>query len=365
MKIGILGGGQLGRMLALAAHPLGIAVRTYEISSDSPAAAVSELHVGSFDDLEALDRFADGVSAVTYEFENVPVAAARHLAKKVAVYPPPAALEASQDRLAEKSLFRQLGINTPDFAPIDDESSLDQALVQMGFPSVMKTRRFGYDGKGQSVVRDRDGAARAFQELGRRGLILEAFVPFDRELSMIACRSVRGDAVFYPLVENHHAEGILRTTLAPAPKVSPAIDRLARDWAKKLLDHLNYVGVLAIELFVKGDSLLANEMAPRVHNSGHWTMDGAQTSQFENHLRAVAGLPLGPTDILVPTTMVNLIGRIPPAESVLSIPGTHLHLYGKEPRPGRKVGHINVRQLIGVDFADAVEQVKILAKGVR
>lgn len=361
MMIGILGGGQLGRMLALAAHPLGIGVRTYETSSDSPAAAVSELHVGSFDDLAALDRFADGLSAITYEFENVPVGAAKHLVKRVAVYPPPKALEVSQDRLAEKSLFRELGIGTPDFAPVDDQASLAEALRQIGFPAVMKTRRFGYDGKGQAVVRDKEEADRAFDELGCRGLILEAFVPFERELSIIACRSALGKAVFYPLVENHHAGGILRTTIAPAPQVEPAIDQQARDWAKRILDHLDYVGVLAIELFAVGGSLLANEMAPRVHNSGHWTMDGAETSQFENHVRAVAGLPLGPTDILVPTTMINLIGEIPPAEKILSIPGAHLHLYGKEPRPGRKVGHINVRPLDGGDFAGSIEQAKILA----
>jgi 5-(carboxyamino)imidazole ribonucleotide synthase len=348
-------------MLALAAHPLGIGVRTYETSDDSPAAVVSELHVGSFDDFAALDRLAAGLSAITYEFENVPVAAARHLATKVAVYPPPQALEVSQDRLGEKTLFRQLGIGTPDFAPIDDEPSLEKALTQIGFPSVMKTRRFGYDGKGQAVVRDRDEAGRAFDDLGRQGLILEAFVPFDRELSIIACRSIRGDVAYYPLVENHHAGGILRTTIAPALRVASTIDRQAREWSKRILDHLDYVGVLAIELFAVGDSLLANEMAPRVHNSGHWTMDGAETSQFENHIRAVAGLPLGPTDPLAPTTMINLIGAIPQTEKVLSIPGAHLHLYGKESRPGRKVGHINVRQWHGIDFTAAIEQAKLLA----
>jgi 5-(carboxyamino)imidazole ribonucleotide synthase len=356
--IGILGGGQLGRMLALAAHPLGISVRTYETSDDAPAAAVSQLRTGPFEDHARLAAFAQGLSVVTYEFENVPVAAAEFLADRVPVYPPPRALQASQDRLAEKSLFQQLGIDTPPFAPVDDEASLADALTLVGLPAVMKTRRFGYDGKGQAVIRDRRQAEQAFHELGSKGLIVEAFVPFDRELSIVAVRGRTGELVFYPLVENHHAEGILRTTIAPAVNVPKNIERQAPTWAKRILEHLDYVGVLAIELFAVKDRLLVNEMAPRVHNSGHWTMNGAETSQFENHVRAVCGLPLGSAEIIAPTTMLNLIGSLPDAADILSVPGTHLHLYGKEPRPGRKVGHVNVVARAGIDARDSVARIR-------
>ncbi|MBY0588349.1 5-(carboxyamino)imidazole ribonucleotide synthase [bacterium] len=354
--IGILGGGQLGRMLALAAHRLGIGVRTLETVADAPASSVSELYVGSFDDVDALDRFAKGLSAVTYEFENVPVGAAQHLAEHVPVYPPPSALEVAQDRWAEKRLFRSLGIDTPAFAIIDDDASFEKALREVGLPAVLKTRRGGYDGKGQYVVKTLLEARQAYQELGRAGLILEEFVHFDRELSLVAVRSQEGESRFYPLVENHHREGILRQTIAPAPGVTPAVEAVADIWAKRLLDHWNYVGVFAVELFAIGDKLLANEIAPRVHNSGHWTMEGAEVCQFENHLRAVAGLPLGSTAVRAPTTMINLIGQIPDRASILSLPGAHLHLYGKEPRPGRKVGHINIRVVPDADHAEVVQQ---------
>ena len=315
MTVGVIGGGQLGRMLALAGIPLGLSFRFLDPSADAPAAEVGELLVGDYDDPELLDRLADGAAAVTYEFENVPVAAAR----RTGAIPAPAALEASQDRLVEKQLFRRLGIPTP---KLDDE--VDE------FPAILKTRRLGYDGKGQRLVETWDGPD--------AGHVLEERVPFDRELSLLAVRGADGDTRFYPLVENVHEGGILRTSRAPALD-APQAD--AEDYSTRLLDELGYVGVLALELFDVGGRLLANEFAPRVHNTGHWTIDGAVTSQFENHLRAILGLPLGSTEAGARCVM-DLIGSVPSAADVLAVPGAHLHLYGKEPRPGRKLGHITL-----------------------
>jgi 5-(carboxyamino)imidazole ribonucleotide synthase len=313
--VGVIGGGQLGRMLALAGIPLGLSFRFLDPSPDAPAAEVGELLVGEYDDLELLDRLADGTAVVTYEFENVPVAAA----ERVGAIPAAAALEASQDRLVEKQLFRRLGISTP---KLDDEVD--------SFPAILKTRRLGYDGKGQRLVETRPETV--------PGHVLEERVTFDRELSLLAVRARDGDTRFWPLVENVHEGGILRTSRAPAVDAPQAE---AEEYAARLLDALDYVGVLALELFDVDGSLLANEFAPRVHNTGHWTIEGAATSQFENHLRAVLGLPLGSTASR-PSVMVNLIGAAPSSDDVLRIPGAHLHLYGKEPRPGRKLGHITL-----------------------
>lgn len=341
MRVGILGGGQLGRMLALAGYPLGLRFRFFD-TVDGPAGQVGELVRGSFEDTAALDRFAAGCDVVTYEFENVPVAAARHLATRLAVYPPPGALETAQDRLSEKSLFTRLGIPTPRFAAVSSRDELAAAARSLGLPAVLKTRRLGYDGKGQAVLRSDAELEAAWQQLGSSPLILEAFIPFDRELSILAVRSRDGHTAFYPLVQNEHREGILRLSRAPAPGLSDAVQQKAEAYAAAVLSSLNYVGVLAIEWFQIGDQLLANEMAPRVHNSGHWTQDGAVTSQFENHLRAILGLPLGDTRPRGHAAMLNLIGRTPTEADVFEIPGTRLHLYGKDPRPGRKLGHINL-----------------------
>ena len=316
MIVGCIGGGQLGRMLALAGIPLGLSFRFLDPSPDAPAAAVGELLVGAYDDPELLDRLADGADAVTYEFENVPVEAAR----RVGAIPGAAALEAAQDRLVEKQLFRRLDIPT---APIDDEVA--------EFPALLKTRRLGYDGKGQRLVETRPGAG--------PGHVLEGLVPFERELSLLAVRGGGGETRFYPLIENVHREGILRTSRVPAAGAPQA---QAEQYAELLLDELDYVGVLALELFDTGGELVANELAPRVHNTGHWTIEGAETSQFENHLRAVLGLPLGPTGARGAAAMVNLIGTVPQLEGLLELPGVHVHLYGKEPRPGRKLGHVTV-----------------------
>jgi 5-(carboxyamino)imidazole ribonucleotide synthase len=315
VTVGVIGGGQLGRMLALAGIPLGLSFRFLDPSPDAPAGAVGELLVGPYDDPELLDRLADGADVVTYEFENVPVEAAR----RVGALPDARALEDSQDRLLEKRLFRRLGIPT---APIDDEVTT--------FPALLKTRRLGYDGKGQRSVETRPGPD--------PGQVLEGLVPFDRELSLLAVRGRDGDTRFWPLVENVHEDGILRASRAPAAGAPQA---RAEEYGRRLLDELGYVGVLALELFDVGGELVANELAPRVHNTGHWTIEGSATSQFENHLRAILGFPLGPTDAR-PSLMLNLIGVTPDAADVLGVPGAHLHLYGKEPRPGRKLGHVTL-----------------------
>ena len=316
MIVAVIGGGQLGRMLALAGIPLGLSFRFLDPSADAPAAEVGELLVGAYDDPVLLDRLADGAEVVTYEFENVPVEAAR----RVGAVPDARALEASQDRLVEKQLFRRLGIPT---APIDDEV--------MEFPALLKTRRLGYDGKGQQRVESRPAVDDEH--------VLEGLVPFDRELSLLSVRGAGGETAFYPLVENVHEDGILRSSRAPALDAPQA---RAEELATRLLDELGYVGVLALELFEAGGELVANELAPRVHNSGHWTIEGAATSQFENHLRAILGLPLGATTVAGEVALLNVIGTEPDPAAILGIPGAHLHLYGKESRAGRKLGHVTL-----------------------
>jgi 5-(carboxyamino)imidazole ribonucleotide synthase len=363
LTIGILGAGQLGRMLALAGYPLGLRFRLFDPAPDAPAGHMAEHIEGGYEDSTLLERFSDGLTALTYEFENVPVAATRSLGDRVPIYPPPAALEAAQDRLAEKSFFQGIGAATPPFEPIDSRADLDAAIARIGLPAVLKTRRLGYDGKGQAVLREPGDLDAAWAALGGSALILEGFIPFERELSILAARGRDGATAFYPLAENHHRDGILRLSLAPAPDLTPALQAQAEQIASRALAALEYVGVLAIELFqVSGDAgwgmenggtvshppsptphLLVNEMAPRVHNSGHWTIEGAETSQFEQHLRAMLGYSLGATAARGHSAMVNLIGELPDSAAVLAIPGAHLHLYGKAPRPGRKVGHITVR----------------------
>ena len=343
MIVGVLGAGQLGRMLALAGYPLGLGFRFLDPAPGSPAAQVGEQVVAAFDNHQALEHFARGVDVVTYEFENVPVATARLLARHAPVFPPPAALETAQDRLVEKSFFGELLIPTPPFAAVETKAELMAGLRQVGLPAVVKTRRFGYDGKGQQVIRDPAQADAALAELGGQPLIVERLVDFERELSIIAVRSQTGEMAYYPLVENQHRHGILRLSRAPAPNVSERLQAQAEGYAARVMERLEYVGVLAIEFFEVGGELLANELAPRVHNSGHWTIEGADTSQFENHLRAVAGLPLGSTGVIGHSAMLNLIGALPDPAAVLAVPGAHLHLYGKAPRPARKLGHITVR----------------------
>ncbi|MBN9120899.1 MAG: 5-(carboxyamino)imidazole ribonucleotide synthase [Planctomycetes bacterium] len=343
MKLGILGGGQLGRMIALAGYPLGVSSTVLEPAAGSSAAQVCAHVAGEFDNYQALYELAKGSDVVTYEFENVPVGAARWLAERVPVFPPPRALEVSQERLAEKRFFTSLGIPTPPFAAIETVADFRAAVDEIGLPAVLKTRRFGYDGKGQAVIRTPAEADAAWQRLGGRPVILEGFVPFDRELSLVAARGRDGQIVTYPLVENTHIDGILHRSVAPAPDLGEELTERAADFAARVLAELDYVGVLAIEWFQDGPRLLANEMAPRVHNSGHWTIEGALTSQFENHVRAVCGLPLGRADAVGFSAMYNFIGNVPRAADVLANPDAHLHLYGKSSRPGRKVGHVTLR----------------------
>jgi 5-(carboxyamino)imidazole ribonucleotide synthase len=343
MTIGILGGGQLGYMLALAGYPLGLHFRFLDPSPETPVGRIAPRITAEYADHQALKKFARGLTCVTYEFENVPVEAARFLQKWTAVFPPPQALEASQDRLNEKKLFQSLGIPTTVFAEVNSPNDLDRALEQVGLPAVLKTRRMGYDGKGQWVLRTLDDTARMREHFPDAQLLLEKFFSFDRELSILAVRGRSGETTSYPLVENYHRGGILRLSLAPAPHLDPGVEAAAAEAAHRVVEALDYVGVLAIELFECNGRILANEMAPRVHNSGHWTIEGAVTSQFENHLRAITGLPLGSTAAEGYCAMLNLIGDVPDSPRVLKIPDAHLHLYGKTLRPGRKVGHVTVR----------------------
>jgi 5-(carboxyamino)imidazole ribonucleotide synthase len=359
VTIGILGGGQLGYMLALAGYPLGLRFRFLDPSPEAPVGRIAQRVTADFDDEAALEKFASGLELVTYEFENVPVAATRFLSERVPVFPPPAALEVAQDRLKEKALFRKLGIATTEFAPVHNLKSLDAAVTSIGLPAVLKTSRFGYDGKGQWTLRTAaeveklkteipDALIKAQSMNGTQGshdsapFILERFISFTRELSILGVRARNGDIAFYPLVQNRHHGGILRLSIAPAPSLAPGLQREAEDIARRILTELDYAGVLAIEFFEYQGRLVANEMAPRVHNSGHWTIEGAVTSQFENHLRAVLDLPLGSTNVHGSAAMLNLIGETPESSEVLAIPGAHLHLYGKSPRPGRKLGHITL-----------------------
>jgi 5-(carboxyamino)imidazole ribonucleotide synthase len=343
VRIGVLGGGQLGRMLALAAIPLGHEVTFLEPAAEAAVAGLGRLIAAPFDDPGALADLAARADVVTYEFENVPVHAARALAARVPVHPTPEALAVSQDRLLEKRFLRELGIGTAPFIGVEDRAELARAADQLGLPIVVKTRRSGYDGKGQVIVRRWDDLEAAWQALAPAPCIAEELVAFARELSIVAVRGRDGAVACWPLAENVHRDGILRRSRAPAPRCEVALQHAAERYARAILDRLDYVGVLALELFEVDGALLANEMAPRVHNSGHWTIDGAETSQFENHVRAITGAPLGDCSALGAAAMINLIGAPPPSDTILAVPGAHLHLYGKRPRPGRKVGHVTLR----------------------
>ncbi len=340
MKIGIIGAGQLGQMLALAGFPLALQFRFLDSSPGSPGAQVAPIVVGAFDDIEALRKLAGEVDIVTYEFENVPVAALHEMAATRPCFPPVDALRVSQDRILEKELFSRLGIPTPPYRAVDTLADLEAGVAALGLPCVLKTRRLGYDGRGQRVLKKRADVGPAWEALGSVPLILEGFVKFDREVSIIGARSTRGETRSYPIVTNTHREGILRVTVAPTRDAR--LQRAAEGHLRRVLDHFGYAGVLTIEFFVAGGRLIANEMAPRVHNSGHWTIEGAVTSQFENHLRAILGLPLGDTRPVGHAAMVNYIGTMPDRDRVLALPGAHHHDYGKAPRANRKLGHCTV-----------------------
>jgi len=323
-------------MLALAGYPLGIDCTLLDTSPDAPGAQVAASVQGALDDTRALAKLADQVDVVTLEIENVAVSALESLDGRIHVFPPPAAVAAAQDRLAEKELFRSLGIPTAEFVTIDSEADAEAAAA-LGWPVIVKTRRMGYDGRGQRVVDSVAALAAAWRELGGVPSIAEAFVRFEREVSLIAVQGARNERAFYPLAENVHRSGILSSTVAPYD--DPQLQRQAEEWLAALMSTLEYRGVLTVEFFHTKNGLVANEMAPRVHNSGHWTIEGAETSQFENHLRAVLGWPLGSARARGHSAMLNILGRLPPREALLSIAGAHLHDYGKSARPGRKVGH--------------------------
>ena len=358
--VGILGGGQLARMLALAGAPLGLRLLVMDTVADACAGQFAPLLVGDYRDQQALAQFAEKVDVATFDFENVPAESAEWLAARVPVFPSPRALAVAQDRLAEKTLFRELGIPVPEFAAVSDRAGLDAALAAVGTPCILKTRRLGYDGKGQFRIRSLADANAAWEALGAQagkvGLIVEAFVAFERELSVVAVRGRDGEFRTWPLTWNWHVDGVLSASLAPA-RVEPALADTAIAHARRLAERLDYVGVFALELFCRDGVLLANELAPRVHNSGHWTLEGAETSQFQNHLRAVLGLPLGSTAMLGHACMLNWIGEMPEAGPVLAEPGGHWHDYGKEPRAGRKVGHVTVRADNALELAAALERI--------
>ena len=361
--VGILGGGQLGRMLALAGYPLGLRFVFLDPSPDSPAGHLGELRVAPYDDEAALDDLAARCGVVTYEFESVPVAPARRLEASVPVYPPPNALEVAQDRLHEKAFFERLAIPTARFAPVATKGELAAAAASLGLPAILKTRRFGYDGKGQATLRSLSDVDAAWAAVDGAPSILERFVDFQRELSILTVRGLDGAAASYALVENHHQGGILRTSFAPAPDVDAALQARAAEYAEMVTRALDYVGILAIEFFEADGVLMANEMAPRVHNSGHWTIEGAEVSQFENHLRAIMGLPLGSTANVGVSAMLNVIGTLPDPAPILAVVGAHLHLYGKEPAPGRKLGHVTVRADSREELAPRVAAVRAALGG--
>jgi len=337
MTVGIVGAGQLGRMLALAGYPLGLDFLFLDPATQPPGGQVGPLLNGAFTDEKLLNELALRSEVITFDWENISVDALQPLAKSTRIAPPVRALATAQDRVSEKKLFEKLGIPTTRWRAVNSRAQLLRATTEIGLPAVLKTRRMGYDGKGQAVIRTTEDAEKAWNDLGAAPLLYEEWIPFDFEVSIIGARSSTGEVAIYPLNGNVHSQGILRLTRAPYG--TPRLHRLAAGYLEKVLQHFRYEGILTIEFFVRKGALVANEMAPRVHNSGHWTIEGAVTSQFENHIRAILGMPLGSTRATGHSAMLNLIGTMPPRDSLLAEPGLHLHDYGKEPRPGRKIGH--------------------------
>jgi len=357
MKIGIIGGGQLGRMLALAGHPLGLQFVFLDPAPDACAGVLGEHLCADYSDRDHLRMLADEVDLVTFEFENAPAETIAFLSQFVPVYPGAPALRTARDRWLEKNLFRELGIPTASFANIESQADLDAQAGAIGLPAILKTRQLGYDGKGQKLLRERADLDGAFAALGNVPCLLEGFVQFSGEVSLLAVRGRSGETRFYPLVHNRHRDGILRLSVASDDH---PLQALAEDYARRVLARLDYVGVLAFEFFEVDGGLVANEIAPRVHNSGHWTIEGAECSQFENHLRAVAGLPLGSTAKVQHSAMVNFIGETPPLAQLAAIENCHPHFYGKAFKPGRKVGHATLRCLDKTALETAICEVEAL-----
>lgn len=358
--IGIIGAGQLGQMIALAGRAMGHEFTFLDPSPRPPAARLGRHIQAEFDDAAALEQLAVECDVLTFEFENVPVAALTPISQIQTLHPGTQALAIAQDRLEEKTFFQQHGIPVAPFAAIDSLDDLRAAIDRLGLPAVLKTRRLGYDGKGQAVLRTRDDAEPAWIAMHGQSCVLEAFVPFTREVSIIAVRSATGAQAFYPIGQNRHVGGILHRTDVPTADSSQA---QAEDHARRVLTALDYVGVLAIEFFEVNGRLIVNEMAPRVHNSGHWTQNGAETSQFENHVRAILGWPLGSTARTRSSVMLNLIGQLPDARPLLALPGTHWHDYGKEPRAGRKLGHLNITAAVDADCQAMAARAEALVFG--
>jgi 5-(carboxyamino)imidazole ribonucleotide synthase len=354
-RVGIIGAGQLGRMMALAAYPLGIECRFVDTHANAPGGQLAPIRVAPLDDTVALSALAQEVDVVTFDIENVSVSALESVSEHVPVAPDPGIVAKAQDRLEEKRLFESLGIPTAPYCAVDKRTDLGRAARTLGWPIVLKARRLGYDGRGQRIATDEASLNRAWEELGSRPAIAEARVNFEREVSLIAARGRSDQIEYYPLSENRHRDGMLESSIAPYEDDDLAAQ--ARGWMASMLRKFDYVGVLTIEFFISANGLIANEIAPRVHNSGHWTIEGAETSQFENHVRAILGLPLGSASPRGISLMRNLIGSVPSADKLLSIRGLHLHDYGKEPRPGRKVGHCTV---LAPDYARALGKLEEL-----
>lgn len=358
VTVGIVGAGQLGRMMALAGTPLGINFVFLDANADAPAARLGEMVIGRFDDLAALEALASRVDVVTFDVENVPAKVLKKIGEHTPVWPSADALDTAQDRLSEKTLFTELGIPTPSFVAASTEQELMDAAIDCGFPCVVKTRRMGYDGRGQRFLHSVDDVSTAWNSLNSDALIVESFVHFDREVSIIVARNRHGDVVHYPLASNSHRNGILH--VSEAPWHDERDTALAQNYAAKLLSHFDYCGVLTIELFSTKDGLLVNEIAPRVHNSGHWTIEGAETSQFENHLRAILNWQLGSTAPRGHSAMINFLGRMPDANTCYAVPGMHFHSYGKSNRPSRKVGHGTINATTPEAVSEAVSQFETL-----
>ncbi len=353
--VGIVGAGQLGRMMALAGYPLGLRCLFLDRSPDAPGAQVAPILLGELQDATRLLELASGSEVVTFDWENISGEALAPLEKVTIIRPPRKALQISQDRLQEKALFKTLKIPVAAHAAVDDQDDLLKATAKLGAHGILKTRRLGYDGKGQCVIRSAADIQGAWDRIGSTGLIYEQFQKFSREVSIIGARAADGRIVYYPLSANTHAGGVLRYSVAPY--VNEALETTARRYLKKVMEALDYVGVLTIEFFVVEGRLIANEMAPRVHNSGHWTIEGCITSQFENHLRAICNLPLGSTRAVGHAAMVNFLGEMPDSAQLLKVEGLAFHDYGKEPRPGRKLGHCTILKRSAKERKQALAQV--------
>lgn len=359
-RIGIVGAGQLGRMLALAACPLGVEIRFLDRAADAPGGRLAPIRAAALDDASALAELAAEVDVLTYETENISTETLAALDTRTPIRPGLEIAAVAQDRLAEKRLFADLGISTAPYAVVDSQPDLDAAAAELGWPIVLKARRWGYDGRGQRFAGSATELKDAWQALERVPALAEGHVQFERELSLIAARGASGEIAFYGLSENRHAGGILVETRAPYGDAR--LQRTAEQCAAAILERFDYRGVLAIEFFEAGGGLVANEIAPRVHNSGHWTIEGAETSQFENHVRAILDWPLGTTEARGHAVMVNLLGSMPPAHDVLGVPGAHLHDYGKTPRPARKLGHAT---LVDTDRRRLEQRLEALRGAVR